>query len=52
VRAPFPDVPTAVIDPHDIAAVAAVALREVEQLTGRQPATFRQWAEANAEQFQ
>jgi hypothetical protein len=24
----------------------------VEQLTGRPPATFRQWAETNAEQFQ
>jgi uncharacterized protein YbjT (DUF2867 family) len=127
VRATFPDVPTAVIDPRDIAAVAAVALREtvadsqihelsgpqamtpkdrvdvlsdvlghqigfegltdeqsaevlheqmpaeyakanlrffaegtldespvrptVEQLTGRPPATFRQWTEANVGEF-
>jgi uncharacterized protein YbjT (DUF2867 family) len=127
VRATFPDVPTAVIDPQDIAAVAVVALRDtgtdnhirelsgpqamtpkdridvlsdvlghrigfegltdeqsakllheqlpaeyaeanlkffaegtldespvrptVEQLTGRPPATFRQWAEANAGEF-
>lgn len=127
VRATFPDVPMAVIDPQDIAAVAAVELREasgdshvhelsgpqamtpkdridvlsdvlghrigfegltdeqsakvlheqmpaayaeailkffaegttdespvrptVEQLTGRPPATFRQWAEANVGEF-
>lgn len=127
VRATFPDVPAAVIDPQDIAAVAVVALREtgaeshvhhlsgpqamtprdrvdvlsdvlgrqiafegltdeqsakvlheqmpaeyaeanlrffaegtldespvrptVEQLTGRPPATFRQWAEAKAGEF-
>ena len=127
VRATFPDVATAVIDPHDIAAVAAVSLREpgadshvhhlsgpqamtpkdrvdiladvlghqigfegltdeqaakmlreqmpteyaeanlkffadgtldespvrptVEQVTGRPPATFRQWAQANQGEF-
>lgn len=45
VRATFPDVPTAVIDPRDIAAVAAVALREtgtdshVHELSGPQAMT-------------
>lgn len=86
VRAPFATVRTAVVDPHDIAAVAAEALRSearaemitqmpaeyvaaffdfyvtgtldespvrptVQDVTGRAPRTFEQWATAHADAF-
>jgi uncharacterized protein YbjT (DUF2867 family) len=51
IRAPWPAVPTAVIDPADGEYDDAVVTTTVRDVTGRPARTFGQWAQAHAGLF-